>query len=269
MPLVLLGTGAPAGCLLPSTQVDPELSHKRYLLGADYYGKSLIPAAQEELRQALKLDPGNFDALYLSGLIAMRQAVEAQELSTRDQCLPPGESRLEQQEADAKMTQAGDAFRKAVEVRPNFSEAWNALAAVALHFHRWDEAIESTTRALANAAYPTPWLAQSNQGVAYYEKRDYLHAAKVLREALQQKPQFCVARWRLGQVYYAQADYERASQELSALSKDRNCPIQEAYRLLGLVSLRRQDRSRAEEAFRECLRLAPKSCLAKECRLAN
>lgn len=270
------GALAPAGLLCALLGCAPavernnvDAGQKRYLLGADYYHKGMIPAAQEELRQALQLDARSWEALYLSGLIAMRQAVETQDLATRAQCLPEAETRVQLEDVDGKMRQAQDYYRRAVAVRPEYSEAWNAISAVALHFHKWDEAIDAATRALQNATYTTPWFALGNQGVAYLEKKEYLRAGKVLREALSQNKKFCVARWRLGQVYFAQNELERAKQELQVLVDDKNCPIQEAFLLLGRITAKLGDAEAAEQVFSECRRLAPQSCLAKECRLAD
>jgi Tfp pilus assembly protein PilF len=257
------------GCAPQAERNNPDAGQKRYLLGADYYGKGMIPAAQEELRQALLLDDKNYEALYLSGLIAMRQAVETQDLATRAQCLPAAEAKVQLEDVDGKMRQAQAQYRRAVAIRPDYSEAWNALSAVALHFRRWDEAVDAATRALQNATYSTPWFALANQGVAYLEKKEYLRAGKVLREALSQNKKFCVARWRLGQVYFAQNELERAKQELQVLVDDKNCPIQEAHLLLGKLTAKLSDADAAEQVFSECRRMAPSSCLAKECRLAD
>jgi Tfp pilus assembly protein PilF len=258
------------GCAAPTVErTNVDAAQKRYLLGADYYHKGMIPAALEELRISLEMDAKNHEALYLSGLITMRQAVESQDLATRAQCLPEAEARVQLEDVDRKMRQAGDLFRRAVEVKGTYSEAWNALSAVALHFKKWDEAIAHAERALSNAAYGTPWFALANQGAAYHEKKDELRAGKVLRQALQQNPKFCVGRWRLAEVYAAQGEQERARKELEAVVEDKGCPIQEAHLLLGRVLVQMKDMTRAEEVFAECRRLAPQSCLAKECRVAN
>lgn len=257
-----------AGCP-PAVVRNPEGSQKRYLLAADYFNKGAIPAAQAELKQAMELDDRNVEAYYLSGLILLREVAEFEDESLRARCLPAAEQRLAREEMANRMRKAEDSFRKALTIQADYSDAWNAVATVALHFHRWDDALRAADKALANPTYSTPWFALANQGIAHYEKHDYLRASQSLRRALQQNEKFCVARWRLAQVYYAQVDDERADQELKTLTEDKKCPIQEAFQLLGQVALRRSDRPRADEAFKECRRLAPKSCVAKECRLAD
>jgi Tfp pilus assembly protein PilF len=257
------------GCISEADRRNVDAAYKRYLLALDYVHRGMIPAAEEELRRALEFDPKHADSLYLWGYIAMHKAVETEDFATRVQCLPKDEARVQLEDVDRLMRTASERFRQALAVRADYSEAWNGLAAVSRHFKRWDEVITQTTRALQNATYSTPWLALLNQGVAYLEKKDLLRAGKVLREALQQNPKFCIARWRLGQVYNAQGQRERARQELQLLLEDRNCPIQEAYLLLGKILLAMNESTRAEDVFQQCRRLAPDSCVAKECRLAD
>ena len=53
------------------------------------------------------------------------------------------------------------------------------------------------------------------------------------------------------------------------MTTDKACPIQEAFQLAGLVALRREEREKAEAMFSRCVELAPQSCLASECKLAQ
>lgn len=254
----------------PQSNVSPgEASQRHYALGADYFQKQMIPAALGEAQEALKLDPKNHEALYLIGMISMRQAVETVELMSRARCLPPDEAKLEREDADQKMARAEGSFRKAVAVKADYAEAWNAISAAALHFRRWDQAIEAADRALSNGTYVSPWIAMANRGIAFFEKKDYLRASQALRQAIAQNARFCVARWRLAEVYHAQGDDERSIAELQMVVTDKNCPIQEAHLLMGKILQKRQEPDRAREMFRQCLRLAPESCVAKECRLEN
>ncbi len=243
-------------------------SEKQYLLGADYFNKGLMGPALEELLKAVELNPENPDAHNLLGLLFLRKAADAEELSTRTQCLKGEELHLEKQEMDMHFKKAEEQFRKAIELKPNFSEALNNLAVVAIHFGRYDEAVQSEEKALQNIIYREPFAAEGNLGLAYLSKNDLARAAKTLRQALFEQPQFCVGRYRLAKVYYEQKEYDHAAEELDKVTNEKACPIQEAFHLAGLVSIRRQDRARAAEMFQRCVALAPKSCLARECTLA-
>lgn len=248
-------------------QLDPEASEKRYLLGADYYGKGLVAPALEELLKAVELNGDNADAHNLLGIVYLRKAVETEDLATRSQCLRGEALELEKQGSNADFAKAEKEFRTAVRIRPDFSEAHNNLAVVAQHFGKFDEAITSGEKALSNIVYREPWAAQGNLGQAYLAKGDLIRAAAALRKALFDAPKFCVGHYRLAQVYKQQNELERAKEELELVFADKACPIQEAYHLGGLVALKLGDRERARALLSKCLELAPKSCLARECSL--
>ncbi len=250
-------------------KVDPEASDKRFLLGADYFEKGLVRPALEELLLAVKLNPRNSEALHLLGILALRQAADGEAMIERQACLPPKEAALEKEEVDARFREAEKRFREAVAVKPDFSDAWNSLAVVQLHFSRWDEAIASTEKALSNAIYRQPWAAQGNLGWAFFQKKDHLRAMKELRTAVFANPQFCVGRYRLARVLYEEKDLDAAAEQLTQVTQDPRCPIQEAFHLAGMVALKQGDRAKAQAAFQRCVELAPRSCLAKECRIAD
>jgi type IV pilus assembly protein PilF len=260
---------SPAACGPAQTRANPDASYKRFLLGADYFNKGLIEPALEELLKAVELNANNADAHNLLGLVFLRKGHEAEELSTRNQCLKGEELRLEKQDMDAQFKKAADQFDTAIAIKKDFSEARNNLAVVYIHFGRYDEAIQQETQALANIIYRDPFVAQGNLGWAYLEKHDFARAAKELRQALFEQPRFCVGRYRLAQVYYEMQDWQRASDEIEQVVSDKKCPIQEAYNLAGLVALRREDRDQAKQMFARCVELAPRSCLASECKLAQ
>lgn len=261
--------GALSGCGPAATRVDPDASQKEFLLGADYFNKGLVEPAVEELLKAVKLDPNNPDAHNLLGLVWLRKGAEAEELSTRNQCLKGESLALEKQEADTQFKKAETELRKAIALKQDFSDARNNLAVVMLHFGRYDEAVQLEEKALANIVYREPFAAQGNLGQAYLEKGDYVRAAKALRQALFEQPKFCVGRYRLAKVYYEQQDWDHAAEEIEQVTSDKACPIQEAFQLAGLVALRRQQRDKAQAMFARCVDLAPRSCLASECKLAQ
>ena len=259
------------GCAT-APRVDPEASEKHYLLAADYYSKGSTRPALQELFQAVELNPGNSEAHNLLGIVFLRQAADAEELIERLNCLKSEESKLERQEIEAKFKKAEEQFQLAVNYHPDFSGAWNNLAVVHLHFQHWDLAVTAATQALSNMVYAEPWAAQGNLAWAFYQKGNYLRATKELREALHANPHFCVGRYRLAKVYYAQGNLQGAVEELQQLTGDRTCPIQEAYLLLGQIDLRKgtsEDRKQAAEALRHCVELAPQGCLAQQCRTAQ
>ncbi len=266
MLVVLTALGA---CGPAQLRLDPDGSEKRYLLGADYFHKGLVAPALEELVKAVELNPQNADAHNLIGLVWLRKAADAEELATRAQCLKGEEAKLEKQEMDTQFKKAEESFKKALAARANFSEAENSMGVIALHFGRYDEAVQHSEKALSNIMYRDAFYAKGNLGWAYLQKNDYARASKALREALFDQPSFCVGRYRLAKVYYEQKEYDRAQEELDKVTGDKACPLQEAFHLAGMVALRKQERDKAGELFQKCVSLAPKACLARECTLAS
>jgi len=61
-------------------------------------------------------------------------------------------------------------FKKAIELKQNFSEAYNDLGNTYLILSKWDLAIIYFEKALENTLYATPHFAQNNLGQAYYKK---------------------------------------------------------------------------------------------------
>jgi Tfp pilus assembly protein PilF len=244
---------------------DPEASAKRLAVGQDYYAKHMVPAALIELQRALELDPENPEAHYLMGVLKMGQGVEHLELAERTTCLRGPQASAERADAAEKMREAEQSFRLAVKYRPFYAEAFDGLAVLAIYEKDYDAAVQYEKKAQENAVFAENPIALGNLGWAYYGKKDFVRAEKELREAVAKSPQFCVGRYRLGQVLFEQGEFAQAAEELSPLAAQR-CPIQEAYRLLGLAQQRLHAAGEAKVAFATCVRLAPRSCMAEECR---
>src|SRR4051812_21767169 len=135
---------AASGCLSTTQKVDVEGSEKRYYLGADYFEKRMFRPALEELLKSIELNPQNVDAHYLLGLLYLQEASEGEAMIEQASCIAGAEAKLERQDVDAHFRQAETEFRKALEWKPEFSDAWNSLAVVAIYFQRWDEAITAS-----------------------------------------------------------------------------------------------------------------------------
>jgi len=79
-------------------------------------------------------------------------------------------------------------------------------------------------------------------------------------------PGFCVGRYRLAKVYVERGQYDEASEQLDAVVSNAACPIQEAFLLGGIVRQHGQDGTGARALFEKCVTLAPRACLAGECK---
>ena len=238
-----------------------------YQLAAGYFRDERVEAAIEELQKALQTDPENADAYNLLGLIALRQGHDYVAQLEGKSCLKGRDAESVRSEAQAKFKEAAKSLHKAVELRPNFSEAWNNLSVAELQLQSWDAAIEAAQNALKDPSYGMPAFARANLGWAYYQKKDIQSAWKELHEAVSRSPGFCVGRFRLAKVYTDRGEIDQAAEVLAPLLSDtKRCPIQEAQLLGGLLHERKRETALARELFQHCVELGAHSCVADECR---
>jgi Tfp pilus assembly protein PilF len=256
---------APPGCA-PKLKKDADQSQIRYQLAADYFRNRRTEAALEELQRALKLDPENAEAYNLLGLISLQQGAESVAQAETDACLKGTDAEAVRRDASARFKEAETQLRKATELRADYSEAWNNLAVTALKLQNFDLAAAAARNALKNVTYTEPEVARANLGWALFQQKNVPGAWKELHDAVARAPGFCVGRYRLAKIYVERADYDRAAEQIDAVVTDARCPIQEAYLLGGLVYQRRKETERAGELFSRCAEMAPRSCLAAECK---
>jgi len=255
-----------SGCATRAKR-DPDQSQVRYQLAVGYFQNHRVEAAVEELQKAIEADPQNAEAYNMLGLVALKQAYDYGAQAETFSCLRGVDEQSVRSEENAKLREADMNFRKAVELRPNFAEAWNSLSAVALLLQAWDKAIEASENALKDPTYDAPMFARANLGWAYYHKKDLQNAWKELHEAVSRMPTFCVGRYRLAKVYLERGEVEQAIDIIEPLVADgKRCPIQEAFLLGGLLQERRKNSEKARDLFHACAEMSPRSCVADECR---
>lgn len=258
------------GCAGGDSLRKQRIASAHYRLGADYLAKKMPQQARAELVRALQLDPDNQDANHLLGVVFFLEGIHALNYIDRSQCLQ-GDAAAEQlRTANDLLRQSETYLARAVELSRRAgatdSEGLNYLANVALHFKRYDEATRLCSAALDNILYTSQHLALCNRGWARFGKGDLAGAAADLRQALFHQPEFCLARFRLGKVYFEQRDFARAATELELVVKLKDCPIQESVHLLGLSYLRQNQREEARHQFERCVEMNPRSCLSQDCR---
>jgi type IV pilus assembly protein PilF len=254
-----------SGCV-PHVKKNADEAQLHYQLAGDYFHHQRVEAAMEELQRVLASDPNNADAYNLLGLISLQQGAEYLAQVEIDACLKAADAQAVRRDQSAKFHDAEEKLLRATELRPTFSEAWNNLAVAALNLQEYDLAISAARNALKDVTYVEPEVARANLGWAYFLKHDLQSAWKELHEAVARSPGFCVGRYRLAKVYVARNEIDRAAEELEAVTGSPQCPIQEAFLLGGMVQQRRKEATKARDLFARCARLAPRSCVAAECK---
>lgn len=120
---------------------------------------------------------------------AMKLYLEAEKLAPED---PELKFRIGLVYADyyKRLEDAERYYKQAIQLRKNYSEAYNNLGHVYLRQRRWDDAIAMFEKALDNLFYRTPEKAYYNMAVAYRNKGDDEKALEYYQMALELKPQF-------------------------------------------------------------------------------
>ena len=152
-------------------------------------------------------------------------------------------------------------FKKAVEIKPDYTPAKNSLGVAYLAQNRWDDAIACFKEITGDLLYVTPHYPLSNMGWAYYNKKEYNLAEKYYKDALKMEPKFARALSGLGKTYIATGRISKAIEVLEKAVK--NSPntaelyldIADAYRLSGKYK-------KALDAYSKVIELAPDSPLA-------
>jgi tetratricopeptide (TPR) repeat protein len=98
-------------------------------------------------------------------------------------------------------------YQKAIELDPQYSNAYNNLGAAYRHKGDIDKAIAFTEKAIA--LEPKNSKAYNNLGIIYYDKRDWYKAIALYKKAIELNPILSEAYNNLGSAYYAIGDIEK------------------------------------------------------------
>jgi len=244
---------------------DSRKSDSRLELAKEFLNKQELEAAEVEANKAIAFQPSNEEAYNVRGLVHYMRALNDRRLIEVDDCLTGLEAEAFDQDEDAQLGRAAADFAKAVELADDYSEGWANRAVVANLMGAHEEAISFFTRALANPfRLVNPGLSRASLGWAYFQEEDYVRATKELLQVKQFAPTECVPTYRLGRVYFAKGEWEKAAQEFLAV--DPSCGLQEASYYLMKTRLEQGLIEEAAAARDACLKLSPRSCIATQCR---
>ncbi|MBI4607524.1 MAG: tetratricopeptide repeat protein [Candidatus Rokubacteria bacterium] len=122
------------------------------------------------------------------------------------------------------LPQAMEAFKKALELNPDYADAHHNLGLALAAAGRWEEALKAEQKALAIPTYTNAELAYRSMGWAYYNLDRLAEAENALLQALRLEP-----------------------------------TLEATHYLLGLVLLKAGRREEAKAAFRRAAEVAPDS----------
>ncbi len=208
-------------------------------LGVEALRSGRHPDALKEFDAALSYDDAFAEAWYGRALV-----------------LDLGFGRSEEAEKD---------YRRAIELRPAYSEAHNALGQLLARTGRSPEALAEFDRALDNMLYKEPYLARCNKALVLYRTGRKEEGMAELRATVQVAPTFCKGRRELGRLLLEEGKAKDAVQELSQYA--RWCErVPDAHLQLGLAKMRAGDVAGAKESFERCRDLGSGTADGEECR---
>jgi Tfp pilus assembly protein PilF len=161
--------------------------------------------------------------------------------------------------------EAERAYRRAVALKPDYSEAHNDLGQLLARTGRTDEAVKEFDAALGNMYYREPFVARCNKGLAIYRGGRRDEGIAQLRACVAAAPGYCRGRRDLGRVLLEERRTRDGLDELAAYA--RFCErIPDAHLQLGLARMKAGDVAGAREAFERCRDLGGTSAEGEECR---
>ena len=227
------------GCKHVPTEQERQGAEIHYELGLHAQNMGNMPEAYKELQKSLELDP-DYPEAHNAIAVLLHLAFNRPE-----EAIPH--------------------YKKALEVRPNFSEAKTNLANVYLAQSRYDEAIKLYEESLNDMLYPTPFIAQGNLGWALYKKGDRERGVKSIRAAVTTNPGFCLGYKNLGIIFDEAGDLSESCRSFSNYREA--CPEEaDAYLREGACQVKQGKLQEAKQSFASCEAKAKHRMLKDDCR---
>lgn len=209
---------APVGDRLETARLRTELAF-------NYFQRGQLSVALEEIKAALAADPNYGTAFNVLGLINMDL----------------GEN-----------LKADEAFKKALSILPNDSDALNNYGWFLCQTKRERESIERFMQALKNPLYASPDKPYLNAGICSQRMGDEPAAEDFFRKALSLDPLNAGANLRLGDMFYRRGEFDKARAHVDRINKNYD-PSAESLWLALRIERKAGDRV-AEASFAAQLR---------------
>jgi len=163
-------------------------------------------------------------------------------------------------ETDASISQ----YRRAIALRPEYSEAKVNLSAAYIATDRCQEALPLLEEARRDLHYREPYLVENNLGWCKYKLGDVEGALRHLRSAVAINPGFCLGYRNLGEIMDQQGRLDEALRFVDRYA--RACPeVADADLRRGLLLLDKGDLFGARAAFLACMAKTTDDDLSDEC----
>jgi Tfp pilus assembly protein PilF len=156
--------------------------------------------------------------------------------------------------------QAEASYKKAIQIKPDYSEARFNLCNLYFTLSNLDGAIEQCSKAASDPVYKSRVNALTLLGTVYFRKGDVDRAKSYYDQALQINPAFVYTHNELGKLYMATGKEEEAIKEFKIAVDGFNL-YDEAYYNLGLAYLKVGKTTDACLSFSRVVEISPNSVL--------
>ncbi len=261
---LLLLSGAGLGCGTPSQ--NPKKSNNRLQIAKDYLTRFELTAARKEAQTAVKYNDKNAEAYLVLGLVDFLEAQNNYRLLEVDDCLTGVDAEGLRSELQAHVRSAIASFAKAADIDGEYSEAIANQAKSHALLEEYDVAIELFEKSLeVPHRLMQLGLTRADLGWARFHSGDDAGAAKELRQALQSNANMCIAKYRLGRVYFKREEWNKALKQFQAVVLEDDCRMQEAHLYFVKTMSQLSMTNELPAAIDQCTALAPNSCIAAQC----
>lgn len=229
-----------------------------------------LEAAEEAYQAAVAADPASAEARRNLALVLARRGEHVEAARQLEQALvrEPGSFWLHFDHGTALLGSgdpeaAVEAFRRAVELAPDFTSARFNLANTLIRLGRWQEAAGHLERIVAGE--PGHANARYLLAMAVLQQGRSAEAERRLRALVAEQPRHAAARQGLGQALMARGDAagaRRLFEEALALEPP-PAEAAAAHRVLGQLAVRRGRYREAAGHLAEAVRLAPEDTAAR------
>lgn len=229
--------------------------------GLEAHRRGDLAEARDFYDAVLERDPSNADAYHLLGLVALSAKMPdaaaeliAHAITLRDSVPFFHNNLANARKALGDMDGAMRAYFRAIELQPDYVEAYLNLGLTLKESNRRDEAIEAWKSAMIVDSTVVDVLV--NLGMALYERGDLPEAATLMERAVAQQPQDAGLAYYLGLIYLGLGRHAEALPKLEQATQT-GTAVAEAYHNLGLALQGLGRHAEAVESYRTALQLDP------------